>query len=148
MPTDVSQFGAYEVGIRTGYGYVLYVNGEQVLTVSAEEATADTTTYHRISFPIDTLPSSGKVTIAAEVIFPAEHEALTDDFAGFAMLVLKSSVRSFEGVANSDHPADLSGEGMANAFDGDRRTKWTAMSTPIRSRPREAWTRAVPTSGR
>ena len=130
MPTDVSQFGAYEVGIRTGYGYVLYVNGEQVLTVSAEEATADTTTYHRISFPIDTLPSSGKVTIAAEVIFPAEHEALTDDFAGFAMLVLKSSVRSFEGVANSDHPADLSGEGMANAFDGDRRTKWTAMSLP------------------
>ena len=37
MPSDLSQFGAYEVGIRTGYGYVLYVNGEQALTVSAEE---------------------------------------------------------------------------------------------------------------
>ena len=130
MPTDVSQFGAYEVGIRTGFGYVLYVNGEEALSLSAESATGVTTTYHRISFPIDTLPASGKVTVAVEVIFPAEHEALTDDFAGFVLLVLKSSVRSFEGEASSDHPADLSGEGMANAFDGDRRTKWTAMSLP------------------
>ena len=130
MPTDVSSFGAYEVGIRTGYGYHLYVNGDEVLSLTADSATGDTSTYHRISFPIGTLSSSGKLTVAVEVLFPAEHDEVADDFAGFVTMVVKSTIRNFEGVASSDHPADLSGEGMENVFDLDRRSKWTVMSLP------------------
>ena len=129
VPSDISGFASFEVGIYTGYGYILYINGEEVLRHNVDEVVAEDAMYHRVALPIDMLPSDA-VVIAAEIYYPADHQELTDDFKGFMTFVPKSAMRAFEGTVSSDHPLDYSSQGMENAFDMDRRTTWGVSSLP------------------
>lgn len=121
VPSDVSGFVAFELGVYTEFDYELYFNGEQVL--SGEAITG--AVYNRISFPIHKLPSD------SVVIAVAIHDATDADlFKGFFHFITPTSNRVFDGSCNSNHPADVSTEGMAMAFDNNRNTKWYASSLP------------------
>ena len=70
------------------------------------------------------------MTIAVEIHFSNAHSEEDDEFAGFFTFIAASSIRNFGASYASDHPSDISGEVMANAFDSDFRTKWTTTSLP------------------
>lgn len=70
------------------------------------------------------------MTIAVEIHFSNAHSEEDDEFAGFFTFIVASSIRNFGASYASDHPSDISGEVMANAFDNDFRTKWTTTSLP------------------
>ena len=138
LPEDLTGLPAYEIGVYTKYGFIVYVNGVEVSrgnlpdTVTADtpcSATSDAAAYRRISLPVHTLPT-GTLVIAVEIHFSDSHAEEADEFAGFFTFVAASSIRNFGASYDSNHEIDVSGEGMANAFDNDFRTKWTAMGLP------------------
>ena len=110
------------MGIYTQHAFELYLNGEQVLTGTASTEAA----YHRISLPIHQLPS-GSIVVAASV---HATEACTDDFKGFFGFIVPTSNRIFDGSCDSNHADDITTEGMANAYDNHRNTKWYASALP------------------
>lgn len=110
------------MGIYTQHAFELYLNGEQVLTGTAGTEAA----YHRISLPIHQLPS-GSIVVAASV---HATEACTDDFKGFFGFIVPTSNRIFDGSCDSNHADDITTEGMANAYDNHRNTKWYASALP------------------
>lgn len=121
VPSDVSGFVAFELGVYTEFEYELYFNGEQVLSGDAITGAV----YNRISFPIHKLPSE------SVVIAVAIHDATDEDyFKAFLHFIAPSSNRVFDGSCSSNHQADSSTEGMAMAYDNNRNTKWYASSLP------------------
>ena len=137
VPTSLEGTPAFEIGIKTKYGFILYADGQEVyrfnLPADATSTTPCTETmesaaFRRISLPIGKLTQS-VLKLAVEVHFAQEAEG-NDEFAGFFALVAASSVRSFSGSYDSNHGSDIGSETMDMAFDDDLRTKWTAMSVP------------------
>lgn len=137
VPTSLEGTPAFEIGIKTKYGLVLYADGQEVyrfnLPADATSTTPCTETmesaaFRRISLPISKITQS-VLKLAVEVHFAQEAEG-DDEFAGFFALIAASSIRSFHGSYDSNHGSDIGSETMDMAFDDDLRTKWTAMGIP------------------
>ena len=141
IPTTFEGISAYEVGAYTKYGYIIYVNGQEVLRANLPETVEESTPcssvsesaeYRRVSLPIHTLPTTGSVTIAIAIHFDADREeSLTDEFKGFFTLVAAGSSRAFSASFETDHPSSITSESHEKAFDLDRRTKWSSSTLPV-----------------
>lgn len=141
IPTAFEGISAFEVGVFTKYGFILYANGQEVarvnLPATVDESTpcssvSESAQYRRVSLPIHLLPTTGSVVIAVEVHFDGERtDSVSDDFKGFFMLIASGSSRGFEATFETDHPSSIVTETHENAFDSDLRTKWTASTLPV-----------------
>ena len=141
IPTSFDGISAYEVGAYTKYGYIVYVNGQEVLRANLPETVEESTPcssvsesaeYRRVSLPIQTLPTTGSVTIAIAIHFDSDRtSSIVDEFKGFFTLVAAGSSRGFLASFETDHPSSLPSESHEKAFDVDRRTKWSSSTLPV-----------------
>ncbi|KAK8797279.1 hypothetical protein WA158_004487 [Blastocystis sp. Blastoise] len=143
LPTDLTNYATFELGINAKEGIVVYINGIELFRRNIADATVvasntlatgeDTTyAYRRITHSIKKyLTGVTQAVIAVEVHPAATTVPGVDSFDGFFIPIYGScSKRTHSGVASSV-PTMTGTESAASAFDNNRDTKWFANPMPV-----------------
>ena len=142
LPASRAVFAIADLGVYSSEGFVLYINGNEVLRRNLPAGTITSTTpassvdafaaWRRITIPArsDLFKVNGqetsRVTFAVEVHGTSATPSETvEQFRGVLIFVYgECNYRLVDGSVTASKPADYGPEPPAQLFDGDIQTKW------------------------
>ncbi|KAK8797562.1 hypothetical protein WA158_005908 [Blastocystis sp. Blastoise] len=129
----------YEIGVKSGEGIIIYVNGVEtyrfnlptgVITSNTAVVATETALYRRVTGLFKDISSNTKVTISVE-IHGADLTPKAEDFVAYMYLVDGPQVtRTHDGSINSNHMNDWDSQRADKAFDDDINTEWFYNALP------------------
>ncbi|KAK8811387.1 hypothetical protein WA158_003121 [Blastocystis sp. Blastoise] len=139
IPTDLTSYAIYELGVFTKEGVIIYVNGENIYSYNVQEPATSTSTaisiqenslYRRVTGPITTSITNTATLVIAIEIHTSSTPIELDEFKAFFIFHYGECIRrTQDGIINSNHGTDNTNP-MAQAFDDDIQTLWYYSNIP------------------
>lgn len=134
---DLTGYSSFELAVKSTYGIIMYVNGEEIYRNNLP-ADATSTTYAtaadgsfgwRRAFASRHLLTENTI-LAVEIHFLENHATFDDEFDAYLSLVYGGTHRMFDGTNTGTHQEDWTTEEGWNMWDDQRNNKWYMNGLP------------------